>query len=218
MEVEKATGDYHFHLRGCFIKLIPTQRQTIVCCSQGQWGGSRPKHELHATTARAFKWPVMSTATSLHERGHMSSTFCTPTKPCPLVLIDPHTLSRAEPITRSHLSSATSHPPGCSAKRWARSARIHELKVLRERRGSAGGKRSGGYKDRENDHLHGGSSEDVFSAPSILSPSQVKAKGKPHGELRQPLTPLGLVWSMEEGVDADTWIDAVDNACCFGGP
>ena len=173
---------------------------------------SGPKHELHATThihqhtARALKWPITLTAAPLHRRGHMSSAFRTPTKPRPVVSIDPHTLPRAEPIARSHSSSTTGHPQGRSAKRWARSAHIHEIKVLRERRGSAGGKRTGGYKDCENDHLHGGSLGDVFSLSSVLSPSQVKTKGGPH-ELRRPLTPLGLVRSMEEGTDADAWID-----------
>ena len=60
---------------------------------------------------------------------------------------EPHTLPRAEPLTQSHSLSTSTHSQGCSAKRWARSAHLHEIKVLRERRGSGGAKRVVEFKD-----------------------------------------------------------------------
>ena len=41
----------------------------------------------------------------------------------------------------SHSSSTSSRPQGRSTKRWARSAHLDGIKVLRERRGSGGAKR-----------------------------------------------------------------------------
>ncbi|KAG8214906.1 UNC-like C-terminal-domain-containing protein [Butyriboletus roseoflavus] len=168
-------------------------------------GSSVSKPELLATTqspqhvARVFKFTVTSTAASSHKRVHTSSAFRTPTKPRPLMLIDPHTLPRAESITRSHSSSTSGHPHVRSAKRWARTAHLHEIKVFRERHGSGVGKRSGAHKDRENDH------EDVFNVLPSLSPSH--AKNRPQDVLRRPLTPFGAVRSSEESTDADAWID-----------
>ena len=128
------------------------------------------------------------------------------------MLIDPHTLPRAEAITRSHSSSTSNHLHARSAKRFARSAHLHEIKVLREGRGS-GGKRSGGATkdraDRENDResVLG----DVFNAvpSSSLSPFQVRAgKGRAVEDVRRPpLSPLRVGRRLEESTDADVWID-----------
>ena len=103
---------------------------------------------------------------------------------------------------RSHSSSTSGLPHARSAKRWARTAHLHEIKISRERRGS-GGKRSGAYKERENDHQR--SSEDVFNVP-LSSPFQAKAKCRSHDDFCRPRTPLR---SREEsaGADADVWID-----------
>ncbi|KAF8547292.1 hypothetical protein OG21DRAFT_1501633 [Imleria badia] len=158
----------------------------------------------HHHAAKVFKLPVAPTATSSHKRAHTSSAFRTPTKPRPLMLIDPHTLPRAEPITRSHSSSTSSHLHARSAKRWGRSAHLHEIKVLRERRGSAGGKRSGGAnRDRENERES--AFGDVFNdVSSSMSPFQVRA-GK--DARRPPLSPLRVVRRLGESTDADVWID-----------
>ena len=151
--------------------------------------------------------PVAPTATSSHKRAHTSSAFRTPTKPRPLMLIDPHTLPRAESIARSHSSSTSGHPYGRPANRWARTAHLHEIKVSRERRGSAGGKRPGAYQDRENENDHEGSLRDVFNVPPSLSLAQAKARYRPQDDFRRPLTPLGVASSLEESTDADAWID-----------
>jgi len=158
---------------------------------------------IHQHAARAFKLPVASTSLSSHKRAHTSSAFRTPTKPRPLMLINPHTLPRAEPITRAHSSSTSGHPQARSSKHLARTAHLHEIKVSRERRGTGGGKRFG--KDRENDHE--GSLGDVFSILPSLSPSQPKAKCRPQDYFRRPLTPFGMASGLEESADADAWID-----------
>lgn len=90
-----------------------------------------------------------------------------------------------------------------SAKRWARTAHLHEIKVFHERRGSGGGKRSGAHKDRENDHED--SLRDVFNVFPSLSPPQ--SKNRPQDVFRRPLTPFGVVRNSEESTDADAWID-----------
>ena len=121
-------------------------------------------------------------------------------------MIEPHTLPRLESIARSHSSSTSGHPHIRSAKRWARTAHLHEIKVFGERRGSGGG--SGGkraaavaYRDREN-HPEG-SLGDVFNVSLSMSPFQ-KIKGRTQLACRRPLIP---VHGSEGSTDADIWID-----------
>lgn len=90
-----------------------------------------------------------------------------------------------------------------SAKRWARTAHLHEIKVFHERRGSGAGKWSGVYKNREHDHE--GSLGDVFNISPSSFPSQ--AKSRPRDVFRRPLALFGVVRRSEESTDADAWID-----------
>jgi len=145
---------------------------------------------------------MMLMAAPSHKQVHTSSAFHTPMKSRPLMLIDPHTLPRVEPIMRSHLSSTPGLPHARSAKCRARTAHLHEIKVSCEQC-SSGAKWSGAYKERENDHQC--LSEDMFSV-LLSSPFQTKAKCRSHDDFCGPCTPLH---SHEEsvGADADVWID-----------
>ena len=149
-------------------------------------------------------------ATSSHKRVHASTVFRTPTKSRPLTWLEPHTLPRAEPLSRSHSSSTSSHPQGRSAKRWARSAHLHEIKILRELRGSGGAKRAMVFKDWENDreNVALGDMFNDFSSSSALSLPHLPARIRAPDELRRPLTPMVVVRSsLEEGGDGDAWVD-----------
>lgn len=122
-------------------------------------------------------------------------------------MIEPHTLPRTEPITRSHSSSTSSHLHARAGKRGARTAHLHEIKAFRDRRGGSDGKRFvvHNFKDRENGH--DGSLGDVFTVSSSSS-FQAKDKNRPQAPFRRPLAPSGLpLRGSEESTDADAWVD-----------
>ncbi|KAF8835940.1 hypothetical protein BDN67DRAFT_974774 [Paxillus ammoniavirescens] len=154
---------------------------------------------------KVFKSPASSTS-SLNKRSHTPSSFWTPTKARPLVLIDP---PRAQPIARSNSSIISAHPSTRSAKRWARTAHLHEVKIVRERRGSGGAKHANKATGRENEGPHA----DVFSVSSS-APSSIGWRSRdpivtsPVRRPRRPFSPLGAVRRpTEDSVDADVWID-----------
>ncbi|KAF9220284.1 hypothetical protein BS17DRAFT_787861 [Gyrodon lividus] len=160
-----------------------------------------PRH-----TVKAFK-RASASASSLNKRSHPFLSLRTPTKTRPFVSID---LPRSQPITRSNSSIISAHPIARSAKRCARTAHLHEVKGIRERRGSGSAKRAEKDRGRENE----GPSADVFSVSSS-SPSLPAPKSRdPHAQSpamqrpRRPFSPLGIVRGPpEDSTDADVWID-----------
>ena len=176
-----------------------------------------PKAELNGYVAisveplRAFKLPIAPMVTSSHKRAHASIIIRNPVHS----RWSSHIRSLVQnPFTRSHSSPTSSHLQGRSAKRWARSARLHEIKVLRERRGIGGAKWAIVFKDRESFRKNVALG-DVFdvsssSSSSTLSPPQVKASNRAPDELRRPLVLMAVLRNrLEEGErwGGDAWVD-----------
>ncbi|KIK85962.1 hypothetical protein PAXRUDRAFT_831944 [Paxillus rubicundulus Ve08.2h10] len=160
-----------------------------------------PRHPLNP-----FKSPTGSTSSLsfLSKRSHAPSSFRTPTKARPLISMDP---PRAQPIARSNSSTISAHPSARSAKRWARTAHLHEVNVVRERRGSGGAKHANKDKGRENEGPHA----DVFSLSSSAMTWKSQDPIVTSPVVRRPcrpFSPLGAVrCAPEDCVDADAWID-----------
>ncbi|KAH7885014.1 UNC-like C-terminal-domain-containing protein [Phlebopus sp. FC_14] len=158
---------------------------------------SSPRHTPKASKSSS------TTTTSLNKRSHTPSSFRTPTRHRPLVSLDPQTLPKAQPITRSNSSILSAHPNSRSTKRWARTAHLHEVKVARSRRDSGSRKRTTrNEEERENEN----GVIDVFRVPVSSSEPQdmqflatLRRNSRPSFDIAR--TPG------EESADADAWID-----------
>ncbi|KIJ59034.1 hypothetical protein HYDPIDRAFT_118855 [Hydnomerulius pinastri MD-312] len=162
-------------------------------------------------TPKASK-SASTSASSLHKRSHTPSSFRTPTRSRPLVSVDPQTLPRALPITRSSSSIVSAHPSTRSAKRWARTAHLHEVKAVRERRSSGSGRRAEKDRDRENQDF-----ADVFSVHTPSSSPSKHCDPLFPTKHRGPFSVLGALRSpLDDSTDADAWIDTDVEGSDFG--
>ena len=131
MKAEKATGEYNLLIREAFHShdMMPVTSDGQPPVAPKQSGSQRSTRSQLSITAGAFKLPIALMATSSHKQcAHALTIIHTPTKYRPLTLVEPHTpFPRAEPFTRSHSSSKSSHPQEHSAKRLVPSARLHEI-------------------------------------------------------------------------------------------
>jgi len=133
----------------------------------------------------------------------------------PLLAVDPRSPPRVLPLAKSNSSSGSAHPHAREAKRLARTAHLHEVKVFHHRRGLGSSDRR--TVDQEN--IYNG--EDVFAiggAPATAPPSSLTLPSSLRSDLRdpppswKPRTPfsplLAPQWCTEEvSKDGDAWID-----------
>ncbi|KAN0087931.1 hypothetical protein V8E55_006552 [Tylopilus felleus] len=124
-------------------------------------------------------------ATSLHKRAHAPAIIRTPTKSLPLTLVEPPTRTLCEKVGA----------PTCTRSRFYESGAAALVIKNRE-------------NDRENVVLGDVPVASVSSSSSALSASHVKARNRAPDELRRPLIPMAVVRkNLEEGADADVWVD-----------
>ncbi|KAL4066391.1 UNC-like C-terminal-domain-containing protein [Scleroderma yunnanense] len=168
-----------------------------------------PRH-----TPKASKSASSSTSSlQKHLLGSPSSR--TPTRNRPLVTIDPSSLPRVLPLAKSNSSSGSTHTTSRSAKRLARTAHLHEVKLSHHRRGLG----SSGHTDRrttDQENIYDG---DVFavahtalplSATSLSLSLQDDARDPfSSRKSRRPFSPLSAarMCTGEENKDGDAWVD-----------
>ncbi|KAF9233240.1 hypothetical protein BU15DRAFT_80309 [Melanogaster broomeanus] len=192
--------------KGVSASVVGEQRQTctsVVFPATTQAAVSKADPHTSAVSFRqspkAFKSAFASTL-SLSKRSHTPSILPYANEEPSSRLKRPHTLPRAHAITRFDSLITSAHPGARSAKRWARTTHLHEVKAAHERRGSGSGKRADKDGAREND----GPSLEVFrnstSAPLLLA-SKSRRSSRPFAndsETAQTVLPLSVPSALHE--------------------
>ena len=136
----------------------------------------------------------------------------------PLLAVDPSSPPRVLPLAKSNSSTGSAHPYARSAKRLARSAHLHEVKLFHHRRGLG----SSSHADRrtaDQENIYDG--EDVFAivgAPVAAPSSSLTLSSTLRGDLRDPLPsrnpqrPFSPLLAPrrctgKDNKDGDAWID-----------
>lgn len=214
-KIAQATGVYtHFSYRPARVHVVKgSDAPTVLPSSTLQRRPSStvsfgPRH-----TPRASKSASSSTS-SLHKYLHGSPSSRTPMRNRPLLSVDPSSTARVLPLAKSNSSTGSAHPHARSAKRLARSAHLHEVKLFHHRRG-LGSSTHADRRTADQENIYDG--EDVFAfvdAPAVAPPSSSTLLGDlpdtlPSRKPRRPFSPLlsPRQFTGEENKDGDAWID-----------